>query len=291
MLTFVPEDSRRARGITFLIWSEPKGHTIHSSRRLETLKLGSKGSGDSVLVLMHVSLHIYYVPIYSVPVHSYMHRPHPQIICSGLDSAPTATAHVQNVLHSETKSKVHPTKKISPVGTQRGEIALQHTLLHYVHLYSCSVAIRKLRISSSDSESESRSKAPPPKKVKACTGVATYSTKYNPGWQTDFPFVSCGHHDAYSFYCNVCKKDVSCWHQGVRLALWGNMSWEAFRAKFGRDESICCTVVDQDSAASFSSLSMQEVRETGHKVFQQRFRYRVGQEQWLIAPCSPETAS
>ena len=41
-------------------------------------------------------------------VHSHMHRPRPQIICSGLGSAPTATAHAQTVLHSETKSKVRP---------------------------------------------------------------------------------------------------------------------------------------------------------------------------------------
>ena len=69
--------------------------------------------------------------------------------------------------------------------------------------------------SSSDSESESTDKTPPPKKLKACKGAATYGTKYNPRWQTDFPFVSGCQNDPYSFYCNVCQKDVSCRHQGV----------------------------------------------------------------------------
>ena len=46
----------------------------------------------------------------------------PRFICSGLGSAPTATAHAQNVLQSETKTKVRPkilarTVRISVLGT------------------------------------------------------------------------------------------------------------------------------------------------------------------------------
>lgn len=56
--------------------------------------------------------------------------------------------------------------------------------------------------------------APPTKKSK--TGAAVYGTKFNPLWSKEYPFVSRGHDDpVYSFYCNVCKRDVSCHHQGI----------------------------------------------------------------------------
>lgn len=56
--------------------------------------------------------------------------------------------------------------------------------------------------------------APLQKKLKASTGAATYKTKFNPSWQAEFPFVSRSD-SIYSFHCNVCRKDVSCSHQGV----------------------------------------------------------------------------
>ena len=59
-----------------------------------------------------------------------MHRPRPQIICSGLGSAPTATAHAQNVLHSETRSKIRP-KKIRR-GRGGGHVRTIHI---YIHIY------------------------------------------------------------------------------------------------------------------------------------------------------------
>ena len=56
---------------------------------------------------------------------------------------------------------------------------------------------------------------PPPSK-RSKTGAALYGTKFNPDWSRQFPFVSKGREDpVYSFYCNVCRKDVSCRHQGV----------------------------------------------------------------------------
>ena len=61
---------------------------------------------------------------------------------------------------------------------------------------------------------EMATNAPPQKKLKASTGAATYKTKFNPSWQAEFPFVSRSD-SIYSFHCNVCRKDVSCSHQGV----------------------------------------------------------------------------
>ena len=74
------------------------------------------GSGNSVLVLMHITYLAHLLTVCSLAgqtlsasggsalrdyyaVHSHMC---PQIICSGLGSAPTATAHAQNVLHEST---------------------------------------------------------------------------------------------------------------------------------------------------------------------------------------------
>lgn len=48
------------------------------------------------------------------------------------------------------------------------------------------------------------------------TGAATYGTKYNPAWSSEFPFISEGHQDPdRSFFCKVCHKDISCSHQGI----------------------------------------------------------------------------
>ena len=57
---------------------------------------------------------------------------------------------------------------------------------------------------------------PAPKKPKSLSGAAKYGSKFNPEWQSEYPFASPGHVDkVYSFYCSVCMKDVSCSHQGV----------------------------------------------------------------------------
>ena len=50
MLTFVPEDCEELEA-----QPEMNPRDIESTLHIETLKLGSKGSGDSVLVLMHVT--------------------------------------------------------------------------------------------------------------------------------------------------------------------------------------------------------------------------------------------
>ena len=78
---------------------------IESILHIKTLKLGSKGRGDSILVLMHVT---YLVHLLCTD------------FCSGLGSAPPATAHAHNVFHSETKSKVLP-KKLSRSGIARAK--------------------------------------------------------------------------------------------------------------------------------------------------------------------------
>ena len=99
----------------------------------ETFKLDGRmlGSGDSVLVLMHVTFLAHLLTVCSLATQTLSasggsgSQDHafyqyiltctglawrPQIICSGLGSAPTATAHAQNVLHSENK---YVQKKIS----------------------------------------------------------------------------------------------------------------------------------------------------------------------------------
>ena len=50
MLTFVPEDCEELEA-----QPEMNPRDIESTLHIETLKLGSKGSGDSVLVLVHVT--------------------------------------------------------------------------------------------------------------------------------------------------------------------------------------------------------------------------------------------
>ena len=57
---------------------------------------------------------------------------------------------------------------------------------------------------------------PAPKRPKSLSGAAKYGSKFNPDWQSEYPFASPGRVDeVYSFYCSVCIKDVSCSHQGV----------------------------------------------------------------------------
>lgn len=58
--------------------------------------------------------------------------------------------------------------------------------------------------------------APPSPKRSRVAGAATYGTRFNSEWAHQFPFLSKGKVDpVYSFYCSVCKKDVSCRHQGI----------------------------------------------------------------------------
>lgn len=54
------------------------------------------------------------------------------------------------------------------------------------------------------------------KKRKGVTSTAACGSKYNPEWQPDVLLVSRGCNDTvYSFYCSLCKKDISCRHQGI----------------------------------------------------------------------------
>ena len=50
---------------------------------------------------------------------------------------------------------------------------------------------------------------PRPKKWKAVTGASKYGTRYNPVWQSFFPFASHGRKDTvYRFYCHVCHRKL-----------------------------------------------------------------------------------
>lgn len=56
----------------------------------------------------------------------------------------------------------------------------------------------------------------PPYKRSRLAGAATYETKYNNSWSSVFPFIAEGQQDpVHSFFCKVCKKDISCSHQGI----------------------------------------------------------------------------
>ena len=79
---------------------------IESNLDIETLKLGSKESGDSVLVLMHVTYLAHLLCTYIQLTSTFLHaQASPPDYCSRLGSAPTATAHAQNVLHSRLSRK------------------------------------------------------------------------------------------------------------------------------------------------------------------------------------------
>ena len=102
---------------------------IESTLHIETLRLGSKGSALYLFSCILLAFHIYYVRIYSLPVYA---QASPPDYCSGLGSAPPATAHVQNVLHWETNSKVRP-KNISQIranffGRTFDLVRVQHVL-------------------------------------------------------------------------------------------------------------------------------------------------------------------
>ena len=46
-------------------------------------------------------------------------------------------------------------------------------------------------------------------KVKKKVGVAVYKTKFQSSWKSKYPFLSPVAHDASSFHCSVCNKDIS----------------------------------------------------------------------------------
>ena len=57
---------------------------------------------------------------------------------------------------------------------------------------------------------------PAQKRARYLSSAAKYDSKFNAGWQLDYPFASPRHVDKlYSSYSSVCMKDVSCRHQGV----------------------------------------------------------------------------
>ena len=67
---------------------------------------------------------------------------------------------------------------------------------------------------SSDLDCETDQQATPPRPKRPKIGAARYGTKFSMDWKADFPFIEPGNPE-YSFYCNVCNKDVTCHHQGI----------------------------------------------------------------------------
>ena len=53
------------------------------------------------------------------------------------------------------------------------------------------------------------------KSEKAASGSATYKSKFKREWTSSWPFITQGATSSH-FFCSVCRKDVSCSHQGVR---------------------------------------------------------------------------
>ena len=43
-----------------------------------------------------------------------------------------------------------------------------------------------------------------------------YKTKFQSSWKGKYPFLNSVAHDASSFHCTICNKDISCAHQGER---------------------------------------------------------------------------
>ena len=71
---------------------------------------------------------------------------------------------------------------------------------------------------------ESDEEAGPAKRLKTSavpvtrkwSGAAVYKTKYQHTWPKTWPFVAPVKENQHAFYCTVCKKTVSCGHQGER---------------------------------------------------------------------------
>lgn len=58
--------------------------------------------------------------------------------------------------------------------------------------------------------------ASPPYKRSRLAGAATYGTKYNTSWSSEFPFISEGQIDPINaFFCKICGRDFSCSHMGI----------------------------------------------------------------------------
>ena len=67
-----------------------------------------------------------------------------------------------------------------------------------------------------DTEEEARPLQPPKKKKTAIAGEATYKTKFKKVWKKEFP-CTCSlsvFSDPYCFWCNVCRTNTLCNHQG-----------------------------------------------------------------------------
>ena len=47
-------------------------------------------------------------------------------------------------------------------------------------------------------------------------GAAIYKSKFQSSWPKTWPFVQPVKNDPHAFFCNVCRKSVSCKHQGER---------------------------------------------------------------------------
>ena len=71
-----------------------------------------------------------------------------------------------------------------------------------------------------------RGEAPSPKRPrvdntqqgssKKYSGASIYKSKFQAGWQKRWPCVTPVNNNPHSFHCTLCKKVVSCGHQGER---------------------------------------------------------------------------
>ena len=71
----------------------------------------------------------------------------------------------------------------------------------------------------SDNDSDTYCDEPGPSSPKqprtaAVKGAAVYRTKFNKEWTDTWPFICEVPGDQYSFSCTICKRQISCKHQG-----------------------------------------------------------------------------
>ena len=84
----------------------------------------------------------------------------------------------------------------------------EKTTMDEVEVAACSA-------DSDDDESDSTTSASKRPRT-AFKGAAVYRTKFKKEWTVTWPFIRPVQDDPYSFSCTLCRRQISCKHQGKR---------------------------------------------------------------------------